>query len=157
MGRYFEVGFLSDKGVRKMDRVRQCAPRLLAVLFGASGVVHLLSPRKFEPLIPSWLPHPPAVVYTSGIAEIVCSGGLLKRTSWARPASVLLLLSVFPGNIQMAVSASHLSPRRCTIRLALAIGRLPLQLPLIWAALQCEGPQEHQENQRTVRPTGAFG
>jgi uncharacterized membrane protein len=124
-----------------VDLVRQRAPSLLAVVFGASGVVHLLSPRTFEPLIPSWLPCPRAIVYASGIAEIVSSGGLLRRTRWARAASVLLLLGVFPGNIQMAVSASRLSPGRCTIRQVLAIGRLPLQLPLIWAALQCEGPE----------------
>ena len=123
-----------------MDRVRQGAPSFLAVLFGASGVVHLLSPRTFEPLIPSWLPRPRAVVYLSGIAEIVCSGGLLKRTPWARAASVLLLLAIFPGNIQMAVTASRVSPGRWTLRQMLAISRLPLQLPLVWAALQCEGP-----------------
>jgi uncharacterized membrane protein len=122
-----------------MDLVRQRAPSLLAALFGASGVVHLLSPRTFEPLIPSWLPRPRAVVYASGIAEIVCSSGLLKRTRWARGASVLLLLGIFPGNVQMAVTASRLSPGRCSVRRLLAIGRLPLQLPLVWAALQCEG------------------
>jgi len=123
-----------------VDLVRKRAPSLLAVLFGASGVVHLLSPRTFEPLIPSWLPHPRAVVYTSGIAEIVCSGGLLKRTRWARGASVLLVLGIFPGNVQMAVTASRLSPGRCTVRQVLAIGRLPLQIPLVWAALQSEEP-----------------
>jgi uncharacterized membrane protein len=131
-----QTGLSLEKG-EHVDRLRQRAPRLLAVLFGASGVVHLLSPGTFEPLIPSWLPHPRAVVYTSGIAEIVCSGGLLRRTSWARGASVLLLLGVFPGNIQMAVTASRLPPDRRRVRQILSIARLPLQLPLVWAALQC--------------------
>jgi len=123
-----------------MDRVRRRAPSLLAVLFVASGVAHLLSPRTFEPLIPSWLPHPRTIVYTSGIAEIVCSAGLSKRTRWGRAASVLLLLAIFPGNIQMAVTASRVSSGRWTLRRILAISRLFLQLPLVWAALQCEGP-----------------
>jgi uncharacterized membrane protein len=126
----------------EVDLVRQRAPSLLAVLFGGSGVVHLISPRTFEPLIPRWLPHPRAVVYTSGVAEIVCSAGLLKRAPWARAASVLLLLGVFPGNVQMAVTASRLSTRGFTLRQALAIARLPLQLPLVWAAMQCEVPNE---------------
>jgi uncharacterized membrane protein len=122
-----------------VDRIRQRAPTLLAVLFGASGAIHLLSPRTFEPLIPSWLPHPRAVVHLSGIAEIVCSGGLLNRTNWARGASLLLLVGIFPGNVQMAVTASRISPGRLTKRQVLAIARLPLQLPLVWSALQCEG------------------
>jgi uncharacterized membrane protein len=121
-----------------VDRLRQRAPGLLAVLFGASGVVHLASPRTFEPLIPRWLRYRRAVVYTSGIAELICSGGLLTRSRWARSASALLLIVVFPGNIQMAVTASRLSPSQWTSRRVLALARLPLQLPLIWAALQCE-------------------
>jgi uncharacterized membrane protein len=121
-----------------MSPLQQRAPALLAALFGASGVGHLVSPALFEPLIPGWLPHPRAVVYTSGIAELICAGGLLRRTKWARSASVLLLLGVFPGNVQMAVTASRLTPGRWTKRKVLAIGRLPLQLPLIWAAMQCE-------------------
>jgi uncharacterized membrane protein len=129
-----------------MDRVRRHAPNVLAVLFGASGLVHLLSPRTFEPLIPSWLPRPRTIVYLSGIAEIVCSAGLSKRTPWARTASVLLLLGVFPGNIQMAVSASRDSAGRWTLRQMLAISRLPLQIPLVWAALQCEGPATATSN-----------
>jgi uncharacterized membrane protein len=108
------------------------------MLFGASGTVHMLSPRTFEPLIPRWLPYPRGIVYASGIAEIACAGGLLKRTRWARGASALLLLGIFPGNIQTAVTESRLSPGRHTKRQALAIGRLPLQFVLIWAALQCE-------------------
>jgi uncharacterized membrane protein len=128
-----------------LDRLRQRAPNLLAMLFGASGVVHLLSPRTFEPLIPSWLGHPRAIVYTSGIAELVCSGGLARRTSWGRRASVLLLLGVFPGNIQLAVTESRRSPGRCGLRQVLAIGRLPLQLALVWAALQSGMPPEPRE------------
>jgi uncharacterized membrane protein len=51
---------------------------------------------------------------------------------------MLLLLGVFPGNIQMAATASRLSQGRWTTRRVLAYGRLPLQFPLIWAASQCE-------------------
>jgi uncharacterized membrane protein len=137
-----------------VDVVRQRAPGLLAALFCASGVVHLLSPRTFEPLIPRWLPHPRAVVYTSGLAEIISSGGLIKRTGWARPASVVLLLGIFPGNIQMAVTASRLSSGRLTTRQVLATGRLPLQLVLIWAALQCDGPPDASNSDRAVRRRG---
>ena len=128
-----------------MGNLRERASALLAVLFGASGVSHLASPALFQPLIPRWLPRPRAVVYASGIAELVCAGGLLTRAKWARSASTLLLLGIFPGNVQMAVTASRVAPGRWTKRKALAVGRLPLQLPLIWAAMQCKQPLARQD------------
>ena len=73
-----------------MKVVRQIAPDVLAVLFGTSSLVHLFHPQTFEPLIPTWLPNPRLIVYVSGVAEVICAFGLLKRTGWARTASVLL-------------------------------------------------------------------
>jgi uncharacterized membrane protein len=112
------------------------APDLLAALFGASSIVHLFRPQTFESLIPSWLPDPRAIVYVSGVAEVICAGGLLRRTRWAGGASALLLVVVFPGNIQMAVNAVRQSDGTFTATELLSFARLPLQIPLIWAALQ---------------------
>ena len=119
-----------------MQLIRRRAPDVLAALFGASSLVHLFRPHVFEPLIPSWLPNPRVLVYVSGIAEVICAGALLRRTRWAGPASALLLVAVFPGNVQMAVNSVHASNGRLTTSELLAFARLPLQVPLIWAALQ---------------------
>ena len=55
---------------------------------------------------------------------------------WAAPASVALLGAVFPANLQMALDAgSGRNPGAADTRLV-AWGRLPLQLPMVWAALQ---------------------
>jgi uncharacterized membrane protein len=121
-----------------VGNLQRRAPDLLAALFAVSSLCHLVAPSVFEPLIPSWLPSPRKIIHTSGLVELVCAVGLRSRTKWASSASVLLLLGIFPGNVQMAVTASRRTPGRWTTGRALALARLPLQLPLIWAALQCK-------------------
>jgi uncharacterized membrane protein len=80
------------------------------------------------------------VVYISGVAELVCAYGLFTRRRWAGPASAALLLAVWPGNLQMALDATDangLSSPQATI----AWLRMPLQIPLIWMALQDRPPR----------------
>jgi uncharacterized membrane protein len=81
------------------------------------------------------MPARDAIVLVSGIAELVCAAGLFTRASWAGPASAALLLVVFPGNVMFAVDASR-DPSSSSAMVAAAWARLPLQVPLIWAALQ---------------------
>ncbi|MBZ5736973.1 DoxX family protein [Nocardioides mangrovi] len=108
---------------------------ILALGFAASGAVHLVKPEVYEPLMPSWVPAHREVILGSGVAELACAAGLaLPRTRRAAGwASVLLLLGVYPGNIKMAVDAAQ--TRNTTVK-AVAFGRLPLQLPMIRAALR---------------------
>jgi uncharacterized membrane protein len=115
---------------------------MLAALFGTSGIVHLVRPKTFIDLIPKWIPGPRGVIYVSGVAELICAVGLVQRSRWARAASVLVLVAVFPGNIQMAVTAASGRQDRLTWPQILTLARLPLQLVLIWAALQTE-PSSH--------------
>ncbi|MCW2798004.1 DoxX family protein [Nocardioides sp.] len=109
--------------------------KVLALGFAASGVVHLVKPEVYEPLMPSWVPAHREVIIGSGFAELACAAGLVlpptrKLAGWA---SAALLVGVFPGNIQMAVDASRTNN---TAFKAAAFGRLPLQVPMIRAALR---------------------
>ena len=62
--------------------------------------------------------------------------GLVRRTRWAAAASVATLAAVFPANVQMALDAgTGRNPGPADSR-AVAWGRLPLQLVMVWAALQ---------------------
>ncbi len=113
--------------------------RLLVLILGVSGVVHLVRPRVYEPLMPSWVPAHREVILASGVAELACAAGLAipatrRPAGWA---SALLLCCVYPGNLKMAVDAAH--SRSIGFRVA-AFARLPLQLPMIrWALRAARG------------------
>jgi uncharacterized membrane protein len=115
-----------------VPRLRAASPYLLGAVFTTTGLLHLVVPRPYEGLIPSWLPGTARTwVYGSGVGELACAAGvLLPRTRRrAATATALLLVAVFPGNVEMAVHPGSL-PRW------LALARLPLQVPLVLWALQ---------------------
>lgn len=114
---------------------RRWPPLALAALFAGSGVLHLVRPDVFLPLIPRSLPAPDAIVAVSGMAELACALGLVTRRPWAPLASVALLIAIFPGNVQFALDRSA-DPTADPRLVAAAWARLPLQLPMIVAALR---------------------
>ena len=108
---------------------------VLAGMFMTSGMVHLARPQTFEPLMPDLVPAHREVIYASGVAELVCAAGLLhpgtrRLAGWA---SVAVLLGVYPGNFKMAGDALKTGDQKFK---AVALARLPLQLPLIRVALK---------------------
>lgn len=117
-----------------MDAIRRGAPFALAALFGASGVLHLVRPRWYRPLVPPSMPAGP-VVLGSGLAELGCAAALVTRQPWAGPASAALLLAILPGNVRFAIDRLG-DPTASRLVVALAVLRIPLQLPMVWAALQ---------------------
>lgn len=121
-----------------MVRLRRRAPVALAAAFTGSGIVHLVRPRVFAPIMPRAIPddHHTNLIYASGLVELVCAAGLLRRTRWASAASVATLVAVFPANVQMALDAGTGRNPGPSDNRAIAWGRLPLQLLMVWAALQ---------------------
>jgi uncharacterized membrane protein len=121
-----------------MDRLRRRAPDALAALFAGSGLVHLVHPQAFASIMPRAIPeeHHTALIYASGVVELVCAVGLLRRTRWASAASLATLGAVFPANVQMALDAGTGRNTGPGDSHALAWGRLPLQLAMAWAARQ---------------------
>jgi uncharacterized membrane protein len=112
--------------------------RTLSLILATSGVVHLAKPEVYEPLMPSWVPAHREVILASGVAELACAAGLAlpstrRVAGWA---SAALLLGVYPGNVKMAVDAAKTDNTAFKVA---AFGRLPLQLPMIRAALRATG------------------
>jgi uncharacterized membrane protein len=123
-----------------MSRLRRRAPKVLAAMFITSGVIHLVRPQTFEAGMPRVIPqkHHTNLIYLSGLVEIICAFGLLKRTRWGGPASAALLVGVFPVHIQMAADAGTGRNPGIADKPAAAWARMPLQIPMIWAALQAK-------------------
>ena len=118
----------------------------LALLFVGSGTTHLVRPQIFEPIVPRWLPRRRDLVYASGLAELVCAGGLLAPRSrrLAGWSSAAVLAVVFTGNVQMTVTAAQRWRARPgdvwrAVFLAGTVARLPLQWPLVKVALSAAG------------------
>lgn len=103
---------------------------------GTVGSLHFVVPGLMAETIPSQLPNRKALVYASGVVEVVTAIGLRKRAPWAGPLAAATLLAVWPANIQMALDAGSGKNPGPMDNKALMWGRVPLQLPLIWAALQ---------------------
>lgn len=108
-------------------------PWIVAALFTLSGVIHLTHPAIFTPIVPYFLPWPTELVYASGVAELICAVGLWRRDRWAGIAAAALLVIIWPANLQHAIDALHGDDLVTTV---VAWIRLPLQIPLIWFALQ---------------------
>jgi uncharacterized membrane protein len=107
----------------------------LAVLFGLMGTLHFVKPEPFERIVPRALPRKKELVYASGVAELACAAGLLhpRTRRAAGVVSTAFLVAVFPANVQMAMDLNRKGSR--TAR-AIAFARLPLQIPLIGAAVR---------------------
>jgi uncharacterized membrane protein len=108
-------------------------PWIVAAAFSVSGVVHLIRPVTFTGIVPRFLPFSTALVYASGIAELICAFGLWRRKRWAGYASAVLLLVLWPANMQDAITIQQ--GHEVTTKVVTWF-RLPLQIPLIWFALQ---------------------
>lgn len=110
---------------------------LIAVLFVVAGVLHFVIPDLYVQIVPPYLPFPLALVYLSGLAEILGGIGVLvpKLRAWAGWGLVALLIAVFPANLYMAMEPEAVGMANAALGLWL---RLPLQFLLIawvwWAA-----------------------
>ncbi|PHX60545.1 MAG: DoxX family protein [Actinobacteria bacterium] len=109
--------------------------KVLASSFLVSGIIHLIKPAVFEPLLPKALPAHREINYASGVAEIACGVGLLTRARWAPVASAMLLFGIWSGNWQYAITVQN-SSRASTPHKIAAWARVPMQLPLIRIALR---------------------
>jgi len=84
--------------------------------------------------VPRWVPRRRAVVYASGVVELVSAAGLLSGARWAGPISAATLVGIWPANLQMALDATR-SGRPLALQAGLW-GRVPLQVPMITVALR---------------------
>lgn len=104
---------------------------LMGVFYIFAGFMHFIFPASYLKIMPAMLPYPMMLVYLSGAAEVLCGlGFLFNETRVAAAwATILLLLAIFPANVNMAMH-----PEQFDIAPWLLNLRLPLQFLLIWFA-----------------------
>lgn len=107
---------------------------LMGILLVFAGIAHFTKTQFYVDMMPSYLPLHLELVYLSGIIEIALGILLLipKTTKIAAWGIILLLIAVFPANINMYLNSEDFPQMSET---ALLI-RLPIQILLIaWAYL----------------------
>lgn len=105
---------------------------IMALFYAVAGINHFIRPAFYLKIMPPWLPLHKELVFFSGVAEIVCALLLLfpKTRRFGAYCTIVLLIAVFPANIQMAIDYA----RTDNPLLWIAVLRLPVQLLLIWWA-----------------------
>ncbi len=106
---------------------------IFGIAFIFAGVRHFTNPDFYMDIMPPYLPWHLFLVYLSGIFEIVLGIMLLipKTQKLAAWGLVLLLIAVFPANINMALNPQDFPD----ISRTLIYLRLPIQIVLIgWAS-----------------------
>ncbi|HEY5319163.1 MAG TPA: DoxX-like family protein [Solirubrobacteraceae bacterium] len=112
--------------------------RLFGPMFIVAGILHFVIPDKYESIVPDYFPEQRALVYASGVAEIIGGVGMLNRrtrrlASWLNIAT---LLGVSPVHVDMVVHSEDWEDKVPGGRAGL-LARIPLQGVLIawaWAA-----------------------
>jgi uncharacterized membrane protein len=105
----------------------------LGALLGASGVLHLVRPRTYEWLVPPELGDARAWVLASGVAELgtaalLAAPGTRRAGGWAATG---LLVAFVPAHLH----TFRVVPKKA-LPLTVATARLPLQAPMVAAALR---------------------
>ena len=107
--------------------------QLMAAGFTATGVFHLARPQVYDWMIPPELGPARPWVTGSGVAELA-TAALLAVPATRRAggwAAVALLVGVLPAHAQTVRATRHRPGK-----LAVAVARIPFQVPMVQAALR---------------------
>ncbi len=110
------------------------AYRMGAMLMGM-GTLHFVAPKPFDGIVPAELPGSARFyTYASGVGELATGALLLapRTRKLGALAAVALFLAVLPANVNMV----RLWKDKPLLMWLGAIARLPMQIPMITAALK---------------------
>jgi uncharacterized membrane protein len=115
---------------------------VLIALMVILGVLHFAAAEAFAQIVPPQLPWPVALVWISGVFEILLGLALIpERTRrLAGWGLVALYIAVFPANVYMAVANVRIGDLPPAPP-ALLWGRLPLQVVFVLWALWVSKPR----------------
>jgi uncharacterized membrane protein len=127
---------------------------LLALFYGAAGVMHLVSPAPFLTITPRWVPMPDLVVLLTGLAEIAGAIGLIQP--WSPPLRraagwglAAYAVCVWPANFLHLLN--DLAQADGGLGLGYHVPRLAAQPVLIWLALWVSAATDWPWHARTAK------
>ena len=124
--------------VQPVDPTPSGIPWRMVALMGGAGATHFTNPGFYDPIVPRWMPGTARTwTYGSGVAELACAGLMLRSQTrkvggWVSFATIL---AVWPANWQLALDGGMPDAKPPMNSAAVAWARLPLQLPMLWGAL----------------------
>jgi uncharacterized membrane protein len=126
-----------------MSKVQRVFCVLLTVVMLLAGAAHFTMTATYVAIMPSYLPFPLALVYLSGVLEILLAIGLQipatrRLAAWGL---VALLIAVLPANINQAIH--NLQPPGLEMSPTMLWVRLPMQLIFIAWAYWMTRPERH--------------
>ena len=115
---------------RRESNLRIGSRWVLTIAFVVAGANHFRTPETYLSMMPPWLPAPELLNLVSGAAEIAGALGILHNATRriAAIGLILLLVAVFPANLQVAI---HGWPGT-EIPQWVLVARLPFQIIFIW-------------------------
>jgi uncharacterized membrane protein len=122
-------GFVAKKRGCRLQ-LRYLGLAVVFLWFFVGGIAHFTNASMFVRIVPPYVPFATAVVYVSGVLELLGAIGILLPTwrQWAGNGLLLLTVCVTPANVYMWLNA-HLFPE---ISPQLLFWRLPLQVLLLF-------------------------
>jgi len=121
---------------------------IIAVFFALAGYLHFAKADMFASIVPPLLPFPKAIVWVTGIIEIVLAIGIV-LPKYRRLSGLLFapyLLAVLPANIYMAMAGLPLGTDSFSAPLLWL--RVALQFPLIALILWASGNLDRRSLKR---------
>jgi protein PhnA len=116
---------------------------VLALLYALAGGLHLLLPRPFLGIMPTWVPQPELVIALTGVAELAGAAGLVQP--WSPPLRraagwglAAYAVCVFPANIVHFIR--DMARPDHGLGLGYHVPRMFLQPVLVWLAVGWTGP-----------------
>lgn len=88
-----------------MSRTKRILLWVMGFAYILAGLNHFRDPGFYLPMMPPYLPWHAALVFLSGVAEVVLGGAVLVP-SLRRPAAwgiMALLIAIFPANLHIAL------------------------------------------------------
>ena len=88
-----------------MSRAKTVLLGTMGIFYVVAGIMHFARPDFYAPMMPPYLPAHVALIYLSGLAEVVLGLAVLVPATRVLAAwgIILLLVAIFPANVHIAL------------------------------------------------------